>query len=62
MLDTGRLQISGLFLDDSGMYSCIATNSSGQTSWKAYLRVIGEGKNQTTPGTKLSKSELTFRS
>ncbi|XP_022095861.1 roundabout homolog 1-like isoform X2 [Acanthaster planci] len=49
VLDTGRLQISGLFLEDSGMYSCIATNSSGQTSWRAYLRVIERSEASDIP-------------
>ncbi|XP_038047943.1 roundabout homolog 1-like isoform X2 [Patiria miniata] len=49
VLDTGRLQISGLFLEDSGMYSCIATNSSGQTSWRAYLRVIERSEASGIP-------------
>ncbi|XP_071806163.1 roundabout homolog 2-like isoform X3 [Asterias amurensis] len=40
VLDTGRLQISGLSINDSGLYSCVASNDSGQTSWTASLRVI----------------------
>lgn len=29
-------------LSDSGIYTCVATSSSGETSWSAFLEVKGE--------------------
>lgn len=30
-----------LQLSDTGLYTCVATSSSGETSWSAYLDVRG---------------------
>uniref|UniRef100_A0A8C2IT33 Roundabout, axon guidance receptor, homolog 2 (Drosophila) n=1 Tax=Cyprinus carpio TaxID=7962 RepID=A0A8C2IT33_CYPCA len=35
--DLGSLQIKGLRLSDSGIYTCVAASSSGETSWSAFL-------------------------
>uniref|UniRef100_A0A674N2K0 Roundabout guidance receptor 2 n=1 Tax=Takifugu rubripes TaxID=31033 RepID=A0A674N2K0_TAKRU len=37
----GSLQIQNTRLSDVGLYTCVATSSSGQTSWSAYLDVRG---------------------
>uniref|UniRef100_A0A8C6WW74 Ig-like domain-containing protein n=1 Tax=Neogobius melanostomus TaxID=47308 RepID=A0A8C6WW74_9GOBI len=39
LLEHGSLQIQSL--SDSGLYTCVATSSSGETSWSAYLDVGG---------------------
>ncbi|XP_013859386.1 roundabout homolog 2 isoform X1 [Austrofundulus limnaeus] len=39
LLDHGSLQIQNTRLSDSGLYTCLATSSSGETSWSAYLDV-----------------------
>nr|XP_020454428.1 roundabout homolog 2-like isoform X2 [Monopterus albus] len=39
LLDHGSLQIQSTRLSDSGLYTCVATSSSGETSWSAYLDV-----------------------
>ncbi|KAK2879707.1 roundabout homolog 2-like isoform X2 [Channa argus] len=39
LLDHGSLQIQNARLSDSGLYTCVATSSSGETSWSAYLDV-----------------------
>ncbi|XP_029030352.1 roundabout homolog 2-like isoform X2 [Betta splendens] len=39
LLDHGSLQIQNTKLSDSGLYACVATSSSGETSWSAYLDV-----------------------
>ncbi|XP_064208871.1 roundabout homolog 2-like isoform X4 [Anguilla rostrata] len=39
LLEPGSLQIHGTRLSDSGMYTCVASSSSGETSWNAYLEV-----------------------
>uniref|UniRef100_A0AAQ4S5Q2 Si:ch1073-83m3.1 n=1 Tax=Gasterosteus aculeatus aculeatus TaxID=481459 RepID=A0AAQ4S5Q2_GASAC len=35
----GSLQIKNVKLSDSGIYTCVATSSSGETSWSAFLEV-----------------------
>ncbi|XP_036379292.1 roundabout homolog 1-like isoform X1 [Megalops cyprinoides] len=37
--DSGALQIRYAKLVDTGVYTCIASNPSGEASWKAYLEV-----------------------
>ncbi|XP_051485277.1 roundabout homolog 2 isoform X10 [Apus apus] len=37
--DQGTLQIKSLRLSDTGTYTCVATSSSGETSWSAVLEV-----------------------
>nr|XP_029528026.1 roundabout homolog 2-like [Oncorhynchus nerka] len=37
--DLGSLQIRSLRLSDSGIYTCVAASSSGETSWSAFLEV-----------------------
>ncbi|XP_016897412.1 roundabout homolog 2-like isoform X2 [Cynoglossus semilaevis] len=39
LLDHGSLQIQNTRLSDSGLYTCVATSSSGETSWSAFLDV-----------------------
>ncbi|KAM7374101.1 hypothetical protein PAMP_006778 [Pampus punctatissimus] len=39
LLEHGSLQIQSTRLSDSGIYTCVATSSSGETSWSAYLDV-----------------------
>ncbi|XP_035035447.2 roundabout homolog 2 isoform X1 [Hippoglossus stenolepis] len=39
LLDHGSLQIQSTRLADSGLYTCVATSSSGETSWSAFLDV-----------------------
>ncbi|KAJ8266718.1 hypothetical protein GJAV_G00133930 [Gymnothorax javanicus] len=39
LLEPGSLQIQGTELSDSGMYTCVASSSSGETSWNAFLEV-----------------------
>uniref|UniRef100_A0AAQ6A5A1 Roundabout, axon guidance receptor, homolog 2 (Drosophila) n=1 Tax=Amphiprion ocellaris TaxID=80972 RepID=A0AAQ6A5A1_AMPOC len=39
LLEHGSLQIQSTRLSDSGLYTCVATSSSGETSWSAYLDV-----------------------
>ncbi|XP_054021740.1 roundabout homolog 2 isoform X9 [Dryobates pubescens] len=48
--DQGTLQIKTLRLSDTGTYTCVATSSSGETSWSAVLEVTESG------GATLSKS------
>ncbi|XP_043928361.1 roundabout homolog 2 isoform X4 [Protopterus annectens] len=47
--DQGNLQIKNLRASDSGIYTCVATSSSGETSWSAFLEV------QESPGVTVSK-------
>ncbi|XP_068600470.1 roundabout homolog 2-like [Brachionichthys hirsutus] len=39
LLEHGSLQIQNTRLSDMGLYTCVATSSSGETSWSAYLDV-----------------------
>lgn len=39
---SNTLRIRAAQVADSGRFSCIVSNSSGETSWSATLRVIGE--------------------
>uniref|UniRef100_A0A669R084 Roundabout guidance receptor 2 n=1 Tax=Phasianus colchicus TaxID=9054 RepID=A0A669R084_PHACC len=41
--DQGTLQIKTLRLSDTGTYTCVATSSSGETSWSAVLDVTELG-------------------
>ncbi|XP_053825422.1 roundabout homolog 2 [Vidua macroura] len=41
--DQGTLQIKALRLADTGTYTCVATSSSGETSWSAVLEVTESG-------------------
>uniref|UniRef100_A0A8C5TDN3 Roundabout guidance receptor 2 n=1 Tax=Malurus cyaneus samueli TaxID=2593467 RepID=A0A8C5TDN3_9PASS len=41
--DQGTLQIKLLRLSDTGTYTCVATSSSGETSWSAVLEVTESG-------------------
>uniref|UniRef100_UPI00398F21F7 roundabout homolog 2 isoform X4 n=1 Tax=Pristiophorus japonicus TaxID=55135 RepID=UPI00398F21F7 len=39
----GSLQIKSLRVTDSGIYTCVVTSSSGETSWNAFLEVRESG-------------------
>ncbi|MEE6468204.1 hypothetical protein FKM82_008202 [Ascaphus truei] len=41
--DQGTLQIKSLKTSDSGTYTCVATSSSGETTWSAVLEVTESG-------------------
>ncbi|XP_059824987.1 roundabout homolog 2 isoform X4 [Hypanus sabinus] len=41
--ELGSLQIKNLRVMDSGIYTCVATSSSGETSWSAFLEVRESG-------------------
>uniref|UniRef100_A0A8C5PGT8 Roundabout guidance receptor 2 n=1 Tax=Leptobrachium leishanense TaxID=445787 RepID=A0A8C5PGT8_9ANUR len=41
--DQGTLQIKGLKTTDSGTYTCVATSSSGETTWSSLLDVTESG-------------------
>ncbi|XP_036379600.1 roundabout homolog 2-like isoform X2 [Megalops cyprinoides] len=43
LLDLGSLQIKNTKLSDSGIYTCVASSSSGETSWSAFLEVRETG-------------------
>ncbi|XP_072048618.1 uncharacterized protein [Amphiura filiformis] len=49
VLSSKNLQISDIDKVDSGVYTCIASNGSGETTWSAYLRVIERAQAQTIP-------------
>ncbi|XP_028838769.1 roundabout homolog 2-like isoform X2 [Denticeps clupeoides] len=39
LLEPGSLQIQNTVLTDSGLYTCMATSSTGETSWSAFLDI-----------------------
>nr|2EDJ_A Chain A, Roundabout homolog 2 [Homo sapiens] len=41
--EQGTLQIKNLRISDTGTYTCVATSSSGETSWSAVLDVTESG-------------------
>uniref|UniRef100_A0A674K9M5 Roundabout guidance receptor 2 n=1 Tax=Terrapene triunguis TaxID=2587831 RepID=A0A674K9M5_9SAUR len=41
--EQGTLQIKSLRISDTGTYTCVATSSSGETSWSAVLEVTESG-------------------
>ncbi|XP_019345707.2 roundabout homolog 3 isoform X4 [Alligator mississippiensis] len=43
LLDNGTLQITNLQVADSGLYSCVATSSTGETTWSGALVVQENG-------------------
>ncbi|KAG8434664.1 hypothetical protein GDO86_012866 [Hymenochirus boettgeri] len=43
VLDNGTLQITHLQVTDSGVYACVATSSTGETTWSGYLEVQEKG-------------------
>ncbi|MEE6484551.1 hypothetical protein FKM82_013906 [Ascaphus truei] len=43
LLDNGTLQITHLQVTDSGVYACVATSSTGETTWSGYLEVQEKG-------------------
>ncbi|CAL8308575.1 unnamed protein product [Gadus morhua 'NCC'] len=43
LLDHGSLQIQDTQLSDAGLFTCVATSSTGETSWSAYLDVRESG-------------------
>ncbi|XP_072275250.1 roundabout homolog 2 [Pyxicephalus adspersus] len=43
IVDQGSLQIKSLKTVDSGTYTCVATSSSGETTWSAVLEVTESG-------------------
>uniref|UniRef100_A0A3B4A3S8 Uncharacterized protein n=1 Tax=Periophthalmus magnuspinnatus TaxID=409849 RepID=A0A3B4A3S8_9GOBI len=52
--ELGSLQIRNIKVSDSGIYTCVATSSSGETSWSAFLEVkesagTGVVKSQEEP-------------
>uniref|UniRef100_A0A4W3H3U6 Roundabout, axon guidance receptor, homolog 3 (Drosophila) n=1 Tax=Callorhinchus milii TaxID=7868 RepID=A0A4W3H3U6_CALMI len=42
MLNNGTLQITNTQVSDTGIYVCVATGSSGETTWSGYLEVQGD--------------------
>jgi len=42
-VNEGRLRVSNLALEDSGMYQCVAENKHGNIYANGELRVQGEG-------------------
>uniref|UniRef100_A0A8C9TIF2 Roundabout2-like n=1 Tax=Scleropages formosus TaxID=113540 RepID=A0A8C9TIF2_SCLFO len=39
LVDAGSLQIQNTKMSDSGMYTCVAGSSTGETTWSAFLEV-----------------------
>ncbi|XP_066495851.1 roundabout homolog 3 isoform X2 [Tiliqua scincoides] len=48
LLDNGTLQITNLQIPDSGLYVCIATSSTGETTWSGFLAVQENGADLQT--------------
>lgn len=49
MAINGTLFIDDLHTNDSGLYTCIASSESGNTSWSAYLTVSSGASFHRTP-------------
>eukprot|EP00079_Xenopus_tropicalis_P027964 XP_012822435.1 PREDICTED: roundabout homolog 3 isoform X2 [Xenopus tropicalis] len=43
VLDSGNLQITHLQVTDSGVYTCVATSSTGETTWSGFVEVQEKG-------------------
>ncbi|KAM4702558.1 roundabout homolog 3 isoform 1-T1 [Rhinophrynus dorsalis] len=43
ILDNGTLQITHLQVADSGIYACVATSSTGETTWSGFLEIQEKG-------------------
>ncbi|XP_053307991.1 roundabout homolog 3 [Spea bombifrons] len=43
--DNGTLQITHLQVSDSGLYTCVATSSTGETTWSGFLEVQEKGSS-----------------
>ncbi|XP_069470643.1 roundabout homolog 3 isoform X2 [Ambystoma mexicanum] len=43
VLENGTLQVTNLQVADSGLYMCVATSSTGETTWSGYLEVQASG-------------------
>uniref|UniRef100_A0A669BDP7 Roundabout guidance receptor 2 n=1 Tax=Oreochromis niloticus TaxID=8128 RepID=A0A669BDP7_ORENI len=59
LLEHGSLQIQSTRLSDSGLYTCVATSSSGETSWNATDLVDFISHNSTALPGPPSKPEVT---
>uniref|UniRef100_A0A8C5HVD7 Roundabout homolog 2-like n=1 Tax=Gouania willdenowi TaxID=441366 RepID=A0A8C5HVD7_GOUWI len=60
LLEHGSLQIQSTKLSDSGLYTCVATSSSGETSWSAYLDVRGLRPPSKPEVTDVTKSSISL--
>ncbi|XP_064253699.1 roundabout homolog 3 [Passer domesticus] len=49
LLENGTLQITGLRVRDSGLYSCVATSPAGETRWGISLEVQGDESDLSLP-------------
>ncbi|KAJ8275527.1 hypothetical protein COCON_G00072790 [Conger conger] len=63
LLEPGSLQIHNTRLSDCGMYTCVASSSSGETSWSAYLEVretavVTDSTNQDSENLPAPPSDL----
>nr|XP_023683554.1 roundabout homolog 2-like isoform X2 [Paramormyrops kingsleyae] len=56
LVELGSLQIHNTKLSDSGMYTCVAGSSTGETTWSAFLEVRESGG--ATPSAPYDASEL----